>query len=103
MSIYATRWSLRFPKYGDHHIGCEWIEVTAQGVPPHIGSPTPGLGYEKGDPYGDFLPPPVATDENGNAPYLRAVVIITDETHKGTLRNPQEYEAPLLTLPGEQY
>ncbi len=46
MSIYATLWKLKFPKFGDHHIGCEWIEVTAQGVPPHIGSPTPGMGYE---------------------------------------------------------
>ena len=103
MSIYATLWSLKFPRYGDHHIGCEWIEVRAQGVPPHIGSPAPGLGYEKGDPYGHFLPPPVATDENGEAPHLRAVVIVTEETRKGTPRNPQEYEAPLLMLHGEQY
>ncbi len=44
MSIYATLWKLKFPKEGDYHSDCEWIEVTAQAVPPHIGSPTPGNG-----------------------------------------------------------
>jgi hypothetical protein len=38
MSIYATLWKLKFPKDGDDFIGCDWIEVTAQGVPPHIES-----------------------------------------------------------------
>jgi acetylornithine deacetylase/succinyl-diaminopimelate desuccinylase-like protein len=33
MSIYAALWSLKFPRYGDFYVGCEWIEVTAQGVP----------------------------------------------------------------------
>ena len=103
MSIYATLWSLKFPKYGDYHTGCEWIEVTAQGVPPHVGSPTPGLGYEDGDPYAEFLPPAVVTDENGDAAYMRAVVIVTEDTQKGTLRSSQEYVDPLLTLDGEQY
>ena len=36
--------------------GGEWIEVIAQGVPPHIGSPTPGFGYEREDPFADFRP-----------------------------------------------
>jgi hypothetical protein len=54
--------------------------VTAQGAPPHSGSPTPRLGYDNGDPYAEFLPSAVATDENGNAEFLRAVVIITEET-----------------------
>ena len=103
MSIYATLWSLKFPKFGDYHSGCEWIEVTAQGVPPHIGSPTPGLGYEDGDPYAEFLPPAVATNEEGEAEYMRAVVIITKATRKGTLRNGQEYVDPLLTLGGQEY
>lgn len=57
MSIYATLWKLKFPKEGDEHLGCEWIEVTAQAVPPHIGSPTPGNGYEGGDPYAAFSRP----------------------------------------------
>ena len=57
MSIYATLWTLKFPKEGDEYIGCDWIEVTAQGVPAHIGSPVPGMGYEDGDPYAAFLPP----------------------------------------------
>jgi len=103
MSIYATLWSLKFPRYGDIDAGCEWIEVTAQGVPPHIGSSTPGLGYENGDPYADFLPPALATDEDGHAEFMRAVVIITGETEKGTARNPQEYSNPLLVLDGKQY
>jgi hypothetical protein len=54
MSIYATLWKLKFPKDGDDFIGCDWIEVTAQGVPPPIGSPSPGSGYESGDPYAAF-------------------------------------------------
>ena len=103
MSIYATLWSLKFPRYGDIHAGCEWVEVTAQGVPPHIGSSTPGLGYENRDPYTDFLPPAVVTDEDGHAEFMRAVVIITEETEKGTARHPQEYANPLLTLDGKQY
>jgi hypothetical protein len=41
MSIYATLWTLKFPKDGDDFAGCDWIEVIAQGVPPHIGSPSP--------------------------------------------------------------
>jgi hypothetical protein len=28
MSIYATLWSLQFPRYGDDYVGCEWISVT---------------------------------------------------------------------------
>jgi hypothetical protein len=103
MSIYATLWTLKFPKDGDDYLECEWIKVTAQGVPPHIGSPTPGCGYEDGDPYATFLPPPVETDENGDAAYLRAVVFVTEGTRKGTVRNGQEYVHPLLVLTGEEY
>jgi len=103
MSIYATLWRLKFPRYGDVHTGCEWIEVTAQGVPPHVGSSTPGLGYENGDPYADFLPPALVTDEDGQAEFMRAVVIITAEMEKGTARHPQEYSNSLLTLDGKQY
>lgn len=103
MSIYATLWILRFPKEGDYLHGCEWIEVTAQAVPPHIGSPTAGCGYEKGDPYADFLPPPVATDAEGFAPVNRAVVFVTEHSIKGTARSPQEYVSPLLVLTGKEY
>jgi hypothetical protein len=39
MSIYATLWALKFPKEGDEHSGCEWIEVRAQAVSAHVGSP----------------------------------------------------------------
>ena len=103
MSIYATLWKLKFPKEGDEHIGCDWIEVTAQGVPPHVGSPVPGLGYENGDPYAAYLPPPVKSDENGDACFMRAVVFVTEYSIKGTERNGQEYASPLLVLTGEDY
>ena len=103
MSIYATLWKLRFPKDGDDFAGCEWIEVIAQGVPPHVGSPSPSAGYESGDPYAAFLPPPVAVDSDGDAPHMRAVVFITEFTRKGTERSGQEYQSPLLVLTGEEY
>jgi hypothetical protein len=103
MSIYATLWTLRFPAEGDHFLGCDWIEVTAQGVPAHVGTPTPGLGYEDGDPYGCFLPPPVETDAEGGNAVMRAVVFVTAETRKGTERSPQEYVAPLVVLTGREY
>ena len=103
MSIYATLWKLKFPREGDDHLNSEWIEVTAQAVPPHIGSPMPGNGCENGDPYASFLPPPVATDAEGNAPHDRAVVFITEYSIKGTERSGQEYPSPLLVLTGEEY
>jgi hypothetical protein len=99
MSIYATLWQLQFPRYGDDHTACEWVEVVAQGVPGHIGTPSPGHGYERGDPYADFLPPPIAVapDEQGES--LRAVVIVRD----GTQKDGQRYVDPLLVLTGEEY
>ena len=103
MSIYATLWKLKFPKDGDDYPGCEWITVTAQGVPPHIGSPSPGSGYEDGDPFASFLPPPVHTDKDGESKYMRAVVFVTERTPKGTPRSPQEYVNPLLVLTGKVY
>ena len=103
MSIYATLWQLKFPRDGDDYLGCEWITVTAQGVPPHIGSPTPGCGYEDGDPYAAFLPPAVHTDEDGESAYMRAVVFVAEDTPKGTARSHQEYQHPLLVLTGEAY
>lgn len=103
MSIYATCWKLKFPKEGDDRLGCEWIEVTAQAVPPHIGSPTPGCGYESGDPYAAFLPPALPTNADGEAPFERAVVFVTEYSLKGTPRSPQEYASPLLVLTGEEY
>jgi hypothetical protein len=103
MSIYATLWSLKFPRYGDDYAGCEWIEVTAQGVPAHIGTPTPGFGYEGGDPYAEFLPPAVPVPPDEDREVMRAVVIITEEIEKGTDRSPQEYANPLLVLSGQDY
>jgi hypothetical protein len=103
MSIYATLWKLKFPKEGDEHLDCEWIEVTAQAVPPHVGSPTPGNGYEKGDPFVQFLPPAINTNADGEAVHNRAVVFVTEYTIKGTERSGQEYASPLLMLTGEEY
>lgn len=103
MSIYATLWKLKFPKEGDEHLDCEWIEVTAQAVPPHVGSPAPGNGYEKGDPFAAFLPPALETNADGEASHHRAVVFVTEYTIKGTERSGQEYASPLLMLTGGEY
>jgi hypothetical protein len=103
VSIYATLWILKFPTEGDYSSDCDWINVKAQGVPPHIGSPTPGAGYENGDPYTAFLPPAVPVDAEGCATCMRAVVFVTEFTIKGTNRSHQEYQSPLLILTGEEY
>jgi hypothetical protein len=72
--------------------------VIAQAVPAHIGS---GPG---GDPYGEFLPPPLApSEEEDDEHRFRAVVFVTEETRKGTVRAGQEYEDPLLVLRGDEY
>jgi len=103
MSIYATLWRLKFPRYGDDHTGCDWIEVIAQGVPAHIGASASGLAGEEDDPYADFLPPAgaVPTDDDGQT--MRAVVFVREGTPKGTARSPQEYVRPLLVLSGQEY
>ena len=99
MSIYATLWRLQFPRYGDDHTACEWVEVLAQGVPGHIGTPSPGHGYENGDPFADFLPPPIALAPGDQGDKLRAVVIVRE----GTPKHGQRYIDPLLVLTGEEY
>ena len=99
MSIYATNWVLQFPRYGDSHPGCEWVEVVGQGVPAHIGTPTPGHGYESGDPYAGFLPPAVVVSEDDDDWCLRAMVIIRG----GTEKVGQEYVRPLLVLSRDEY
>ena len=103
MSIYTTLWQLRFPRTGDAREGCEWVNVFAQGVPAHIGTPTPGYGYEACDPYDAFLPPPLRIGVDGSEDGLRAVVFVTADTKKGTSRGAQEYESPLLVLTGAEY
>jgi hypothetical protein len=79
------------------------MTVIAQGVPPHIGSPTAGCGYEDSDPFAGFLPPPVHTNAAGESESMRAVVFVTENTPTGTERSPQEYVSPLLVLTGEAY
>lgn len=83
MSIYATLWSIQVQDPAASFTKPRWVTVTAQAVPPHIGSPTPGCGYEDGDPFAAFLPPAIETDKMGDAKYNRAVVFVTDETKKG--------------------
>jgi hypothetical protein len=102
MSIYATLWWLKFPRYGDEYIGCEWIRVSAQGVPPHIGIQKQGADYEGGDPYAQFLPSAVTVNAEGESEFMRAVVVVM-KTPKGTARSPQEYVNPLLVLSGREY
>jgi hypothetical protein len=99
VSIYATCWVLKFPRDGDVHAGCEWIEVLGQGVPAHIGTPSPGHGYEAGDPYASFLPPAIPVPEGGDGTALRAMVIV----RAGTEKRGQEYLRPLLVLFGQEY
>ncbi len=45
----------------------------------------------------------MATDADGDAPFHRAVVIITEYSIKGTERSGQEYVSPLLVLTGAEY
>jgi hypothetical protein len=103
VSIYATLWSIQVQDPAAPFSKPRWVEVTAQAVPAHVGSPTPGCGYEDGDPYARFLPPALETDEDGDAEFHRAVVFITNETHKGTARSSQEYADPLIVLSGKDY
>lgn len=102
MSIYATLWSIKIQDPASSFMNPRWVEVTAQAVPSHIGSKEPGCGYEDGDPYADFLPPPIETVDGYNV-HHRAVVFITNKTEKGTERNGQEYVNPLLVLTGQEY
>ncbi len=103
MSIYSTLWRLRFPRDGDAYAGCEWVELFAQGVPAHVGTPTPGYGYESGDPYEAFLPPALRLEDGTHENNLRAVVFVVSTARKGTNRAGQEYESPLLVLSGAEY
>lgn len=92
MSIYATLWALRFPRFGEFHSSCDWVTVLAQAVPAHVGAEDP-------DPYASFLPPfaeSVAAD-------VRAVVFVVQGAVKGTSRAGQEYVAPLLVVSGKEY
>jgi hypothetical protein len=97
MSIYATQWILKFPRFGDVYTGCEWVGVIGQGVPAHIG--TPGYGYEAGDPYAAFLPPAIRMREDDDDGLLRAMVVVRE----GTEKVGQEYVVPLLVLSGAEY
>jgi len=99
MSIYATNWILKFPLNSDVHSDCEWVEVIGQGVPSHIGMPTPGYGYESVDPYASFLPPAVNVSAVDDGLVLRAMVIVK----RGTKEVCQEYDNPLLVLSGTEY
>lgn len=80
MSIYATLWQLKFPPSVTTTRAARWTEVRAQGVPGHIGTPTPGHGYESGDPFADFLPPAIvlAPDDDGRRPFALSLSFATE-------------------------
>jgi len=59
------------------------VDVLAQGVPAHIGTPTPGYGYECGDPYEAFLPPALRVESGVSEDDLRAVVFVVSTSRKG--------------------
>lgn len=103
MSIYATLWHLQFPRDGDAHLNCQWVGVLAQGVPAFIGTPTPGYGYESGDPFAAFLPPALRIESGTSEDDWRAVVFVLSTSMKGTSRSGQEYESPLFVLTGAEY
>ena len=103
MSIYATLWRIQFPRGGDAHLGCDWVDVVAQGVPAFVGTPTSGYGYEYADPFASFLSPAVRIDDRTSEDDLRAVVFVTSGSTKGTTRSGQEYESPLLVITGAEY
>lgn len=103
MSIYATLWSLKFPRFGDVHAECEWTRVLAQAVLAHVGTPTVGYGYELGDPFEQFLPPPLRIEGGVSENDLRAVVFVEAGSKKGTARCGQEYPSPLLVISGTEY
>jgi hypothetical protein len=75
------------------------VKVIGQGVPVHIGTPTPGYGYESGDPYAGFLPPALPVPDGDDGTTLRAIVIVRE----GTEKVGQEYVHPLLVLSGPEY
>ncbi len=92
MSIYATLWALRFPRFGAFHIDCDWVTVLAQAVPGHVGA-------EGTDHFASFLP----LVAESSAADIRAVVFVTQGAEKGTPRSAQEYVGPLLVLSGKEY
>ena len=45
----------------------------------------------------------MGVNAEGDSEFMRAVVIVTEETQKGTARSPQEYANPLVILYGREY
>jgi hypothetical protein len=91
MSIFGTRHVLRFPRYGDFHTGCDWIQVYVQAVPDHCGPTTPG----EPDPYGELLPEYASSVARG----LRAVAVICEDDVGDGLR----YRDPIVLMSAVQY
>ena len=104
MSIYSTGWSFQWgvsPR-GVFNAGCgKWnplfVEVYVQFVPGHIGHPEGGY-YS--DPYADFLPPALSSEETDVDDKIRAAVFLLrgDDEKDG-----QRYVSPLLVLSGDEY
>src|SRR5687768_12916550 len=99
MSIYATQWTLKFPRYGDAHSACGRVAVIGQGGPPHTGTATPGYGYESGDPYSSFLSTCGAGSGRGGI----TVAPCPGHRPRSNGKVGQEYIGPLIVLSGEEY
>jgi hypothetical protein len=99
MSIYATLWQLKFPRYGDDHTGCDWIAVMAQGVPAHVGAPASDADGWEEDPYAAFLPPVGAAPHDDDGQAMRAVVFVVEGTPKGTAGRRRSTSVPSLCCP----
>lgn len=106
MSIYATIGTIKVPsnefgevltKASNTADDFEWIEITIQGVPAHIGR----ADHYEDDPYDEYLPP--ALSEESELEY-RAVLFVERGTPKaGDDYGPQQYHDVLLMLTGQEY
>jgi hypothetical protein len=77
-------------------------ELPLRGSPAHWYTNS-GVWLREDDPYAEFLPPAVELNADGDSEFIRAVVIVTEETQNGTARSPEEYVNPLLVLSGRDY
>ena len=96
MSIYAGPFcSIQVPT-NNRWPPSDWVEVFLTSVPSHIGYSDE---YPEGDPYADFLPPPVTPEEYEEC-VPRAIVIVRKD--KGE-KEGQRYIDAIATIPGRDY
>ena len=78
-------------------------ELPPKGFPRTLAHQLGALVTRRVTPYAEFLPPAVEVNADGDGEFMRAVVIVTEETQKGTARSPQEYVNPLLVVSGRDH